>query len=187
MARETAYYIAHGRSLEAITRYHGETEKHLNHLLALKAELGAKGVFQRGNEICGFGFEPGAELPEGLRWNKGYEDQGMAVPAARYKAGKAIQAKMEAHKCPSSFAFNNWVLGKNKSFFILGPNPNGHGMFTGMVGFQKLGDDYILTIPVSDTGEHPVPLDGLPMKTSEYWQRKEADREAENANTPAPV
>lgn len=175
--RETDYYIARGRSLEAVERYQKDALAHRENARTLQTELGATGLFEIENRVVGFAFDRAAELPVGLRWDKNHGHRGMAVPDRRLKEGKDIQKRMDSPTCPSAWDFNHWVLG-DRSMYILGPHPNGHSSSIGIVGFEKLGDDWVLRVPVPDTGSAPVPLDAEPMKRSEYWARKEAQQEA---------
>lgn len=175
MGRETDYYVAAGRSLEAVERYQQEALAHRKAGQALKVQLGADGVFEIENRIVGFAFDPKANLPAGLRWDKKHRSRGMAVPDLRCKEGKVIRDALP--KCPDSWVFNQWILG-NRALYVLGPHPNGHSGAIGVVGFEKLGDDWVLKVPVPDKGDAPAPLDAVPLKRSEYWSRKEAQQEA---------
>jgi hypothetical protein len=177
MARsDTKYYIAAGRSLEAVEDYKRKAEAHLEMAHALVGEIGADGVYRDGNRICGFGFPEGMDLPPGFRWERqGPGKVKIAVPHKGRKEGKAIAARMEEAPHPHSWDFNIAVLGKPDYF--LGPDPFGRGMRTGFVGFEELGDDIVLKVPVPDEGRDPapVPFDATPLKRSDYWARKEAE------------
>lgn len=177
MGRETDYYIAKGRSLEAVERYQKEALAHRENGRALQTQLDAQGIFEIGNQVVGFAYDRNCDLPKGLRWDKKNGHRGMAVPDRRLKEGKAIQKRLESPACPSSWDFNHWILG-DKAMYVLGPHPNGHSSSIGIVGFEHLGGDWVLKVPVPDKGKAPAPIDAEPMKRSEYWARKEAQQEA---------
>jgi len=179
MSRETDYYIAAGRSLEAIERYQREAIAHKENGRALQNELGAEGVFERVNQIVGFKFPEDAELPRGLRWHKDYKYMGMAVPNLRFREGKRIRDRLCDPECPSTWKVNAWIMGDDNSMYFLGPYAGKPGAGAiGIVGFERLGDDWVLKVPAPDKGKAPAPLDAVPMKRSEYWARKEAQEAA---------
>jgi len=136
-------------------------------------------VFESGNQIVGFAFDKNACLPAGLRWDKNHGHRGMAVPNLRFKEGRNIRDRLCNPTCPSTWTVNAWIMGDDNSMYFLGPYAGKPGAGAiGIVGFEKLGDDWVLKVPTPDKGKAPAPLDAVPMRRSEYWARKEA-QEAE--------
>lgn len=177
MDHKYKYYIAGGKTLDAVRAW--QKELHLSDAAIdqLKSEFGAKGMVRRGERIAGLIFE--GEAPAGWRseWGAGSK---FHFPYRKTKADKAIWAKFSAINIPTARAFST-LLGLG-AHGVMTQSASGLGFTMHYPVFETLADErVIVSIPASDSGDPEkefIPPDCEPLKVSEYFALKEADEAA---------
>ena len=172
---ERKYYLAlpGGKSMEAINQWQKMNNEAWDALSALTEKYGAgKEVLQSGKNILAMCFkhDPGRGwCPEPYR-------KGCYKPHRGTKEGKEIARQMNAIKIPDSFTFAKLIGG---GAFIVNGNRWGN------ISFEKVDDNFIVSVPVGSSDHHDndgsfVPPDATRLKLSEYYALKEkleAERE----------
>ena len=172
MSDNAHYFIARGRSAEAVTNYVAAREEALVEGKAIMTRLGASNMYYQGSRLYGFGFTDSSAVdPKQLRRDP--HNPGVWVPAARFKIGKALRDEMELYGSDPDVGDLMQALVGTVALFM--PNPSGRGMVGATCGYEKLGDDWVITMPEDREGSVLTPIDAVPMKRSEYWSRREAD------------
>lgn len=178
---DTHYFIARGRSLEAVEHFVADSEAKMAGAQALMVRLGAKSMYFRGTSLVGFQFEAGSEPTDPKLLRRSRETPDMWVPSARHPPGKALREEMQTCGSPPDAArLMHALIGS--AFLITGRGP-GASMMSGTPGYEKLGDDWVILMPSPMSGDVPVPYDAVPLKRSDYWARKESMGEG----SPAPA
>lgn len=176
MTRECQYFLAAGRSLELCRAYLDAWNVADARIAAFKAEVGAVAIYRRGEwvEAARFSGPP----PAGWKANA----DRTASPNKRTKAGRALAAQMDALRLPSARALTDDLIGDMVCVGMQGFAYRMRG-----VDLHQFGDEIVIEVPAGRP--HPFsdvthdPPDAIPMKASEYWQRKEA-RDAAKAVSP---
>jgi len=170
MSHESRYYIAKGRSLQAVESWREKYRRTMEAGRALAEEIGAEHAAYT-HSICGFSFKDDI-APEG--WEKAghVKDRPFFRPTRRTKAGRALRDRMTRINVPGLWEFER-LLGGGEA--VIGGNR------LALPTFETLGNDVILVIPVAKREEQFTPPDAEPIKASEYWARKEAKEASADA------
>jgi hypothetical protein len=154
---ERAYYVAAGRSLDAISRWKAATEDKLREWKKFERKHRGKLLFVQnwdGSKTpvsMDFGKQ---DIPEGWRIGK---DTEYARPALKTTIGRKLGKEMSAMSTPPL----EKAVGKMQFFGVRVRSP----------GIHRIGDKWIIT-------HHPQaepPLDAKKLKTSQYFAMKERE------------
>ena len=172
MNDSTHYFIARGRSQEAIEKFIADREAGMAGAQALMDRLGAKNVYFQGQRLVGFVFERSSGPTDTKLLRRDRNTKDMWVPSARYQPGKDLRDEMkDCGSGPDTFRLMRDLIGTG--FMITGRGP-GSSMMAGTPGYEKIGDDWVISMPARMDGTVPAPYDAVPLKRSDYWARKEA-------------
>jgi hypothetical protein len=163
---ERKYYLVTpgGKSDQAIKEWQQKYRDACAAGRALGREFGAGEVYKQRNRITAFLFES----DPGRSWRKLKGTDNQYMPHLTTKEGKAIGRRIDGIVIPGGLEFAK-IIG---SGFII------REQFWGIPSFQKIGDDYVLSIPDGDDARF-VPPDAKLLKMSEYYALKEAAGGAE--------
>lgn len=160
MSNNYNHYIARGRSLEIIQKHLAISEAHLAAWIQAAKAVGATRLARQGFAYYGLICETDV-VPEG--WRK-LKKEGCLVPA-RTKAGKAIQAELDAAPPYDPAKVSRDMVGRWAV-----DTEHGRLIFR-YVYPEHIGDVIILHVPKSCEQEPP---DAERIKDSDYWLMKEA-------------
>lgn len=162
------YYIARGRSLDAIKAFQSSRAAYLAACNELIAKHGGPwpGLvpgFRDGRMVAWIAEGVVDTVPECLRLYKG---GGHYVPNGKTPTGRSLSAGLRVvnESCPSAYKLTMAMCGD-----VSISTTNGE-MRMISYGFEKLGDDYV----ISGNDGGLVPYDAEPIARSVYWAKKEA-------------
>ena len=189
MSDNLEYFIAKGRSLEAVEAFVGERHAYLDAINQLIAEYGASNLLGSNRGVSAFLFERGAQIPAGLRKDRRGLGAAGYVPHKRTPEGKKIAERMAEVNKLAPGGLVGRLFNSEYSLGIMTDNDARGGMVISGVGAEQLDGRWVLTVPVPlGKTRAPVPFDAEPMARSVYWRLKEAkdaQNENEHAGSPA--
>jgi len=173
------YYVAGGLSLDVVTAYIAKTEAHHQRWEDVQKELGAANLVVRDDMVVAFAFDadpppdydPLVLRPYTFKKVKFPPSVVVLCPRLNRKAGKALGARLDECPYPYDSLFEQATgLGMK----VLGPSVRGARLAS--MGFEKLGEDIILTIPGMPNGESAgFPTGSRGISRSAYWLMREKE------------
>jgi hypothetical protein len=160
------YKITGGIALERTVAFFNERHEQLKARKAIIQELGAKGEYSNDNGISGLVFD---EPPQGWR-----PITGTIYKPPLTKEGKALTKRLKSLRVSGGREFHVAINGGAGGFGFM--DFTDAGMVISYIVYEKIGPDFILIVPDEpDEARQWNPPDSCePLKTSEYWQLKEA-------------
>lgn len=154
----TVYYIAAGKSLEAIKQWQKElpevNAKRADYFKSISVQNGWTRTGARNIDVIfGILVGKGETVPDGFR--KSPTNPNAYVPDKRTAIGKRRSKELSELDAPRLDIGNMFI----------------HGARAYWPGFETHGDKFI----ISQHKNAPPPPDAVPMKRSEYWAMKEAE------------
>jgi hypothetical protein len=167
-AAKTFYFIAKGRSLEAVMAWGAKREAALGIMAKVFEEVGA----ERGG---GDGAQLSLYLPDGKQpqvpgWRPKASKRGWWLVDRTTPEGKAMAKRLADAKIPGAMDLEVGVSPVIKGFSMECCIP------------ERIGDAWTLQVPELKGKPSGTPWDAQPLKASDYWALKEA---AEAAKAPA--
>lgn len=130
--------------LEAIQEHAAEHKAIRAKVRELSEEFGADGLMSRGQEVKGFIFRDPAKVPAGWCHAAGEDTY---RPANRGK-GREIMERLQALQVPTAITLQE-KLDCNPMHFM-------RGLRVEFMGFEKLGDVWVLSVPAISPDESDV-------------------------------
>lgn len=149
----TVYYIAAGKSLEAIEAWASKSIEANRRRSAYREETGAKGFWGTRSTVSGILLDPSDQVPDGFKASR--EGQRVFVPDRRTKIGKQRTIELRKLTEPRLCFSGIFIDGRTMHW----------------PGCEKRGDIWIII----QFEKMPPPQDAILMKRSEYWAMKEAE------------
>lgn len=179
MSKEYYYYKVTGGAVRAAyERWLAVYKQQKAARDALAVSFGASGTYANRNVVKGLVFEEGQTPPDGWRTVDG--ERTVFAPYGPGKAAKDIRKRFREHPLHDATDLQDAVIGKPSHFRFM------DGMCIRFMTFELLGDQFILLVPkverpgaVNDgeSGWEPPDDQCVALKTSEYWQLKEAEED----------
>lgn len=158
------FKVTGGAVQKAIDEFLILRNQHIDAQQAFLKEVGGQQTYGNERVVAGIFFKDG--VPEGWRRERNH---GYCVPAGRTPEAKALRARMRNLPCAGAEKFTDIVLGTPSVFRFM------EGLAIGWMGFEKIGDTMILSVPkVSSNPWEPPDEFCSELKMSEYWQLKES-------------
>lgn len=177
MSRERDYYLARGRSLEAIKEHQAASVAYVEALFAVLPEYGIQIDPKSSTFFLGLGGFIGWPLPlthsipEG--WVRDRRHKDMICPNGSRKkdnvVGKALRKALDGlPKYPNEISLCHALCGQ--PFAWSGPGPKGgFGRTIGYYLYEELGGEFVISIQAGGK----APYDAEPLLRSTYWKMKE--------------
>ena len=172
-----SYYLARGRSLDAVIRFTADRQAYTDACIAVIRSVGGDGEkrLSRGGVVCGFWFDgPTPDWAKPVKSHPGYIEG-----RVRSRQGKMLSAVFlrQGYRAWNATDFATRYLGMQELFQF------GDGsMFERGVGMEIVGTEYVLSTHAWWKDDY-APPDAERIPTSRYWQLREA---ADNAAKASP-
>jgi len=187
------YFIATSPFIELAEAEHRRLKDTQDECQRWKEALGARSLVTRGTFIVGFTLEEGASIPPELRLHKtltrwaGFDvyTPNRGTKGETKKRVKEINAALtrscsahDSHKNHRDVAQLCGITLNDFGTIRPGLPHRGGGSIVLFAGFEKVGDTWLVRIPLTDQKKPSMTPDGRRLKTSEYFQLKEEVEEA---------
>jgi hypothetical protein len=165
MTVERKYFVAAGKSLEAVARFFADRKAAGEARWEFVQKMGAKGGWGNDLSFIGLVIDPTAPVPEGWRESERSTEHRVIIPDQRRKAGKLARREMDDKRflIPDYSAMGDYIGGD-------WVHAAGMMHFTTV---EKIGEEFVIAVPVETDGTFHQPEDARPIKQSEYWLMKE--------------
>lgn len=162
MSINKAYFIAKGRSLEAVQAWLAKRQAGLDAVTAIFNETGSNRA--RGN---GAGLEiymdSSDQKPAMVGWRRMARTSMGWVPDRKTAEGKALVQRLRSTYIPTGMELSvgcSMVIGDGMRCYSAVP--------------EQVGDVLVIAVPYVKAEDIQTPWDAEPLKTSEFWAMKEA-------------
>jgi hypothetical protein len=169
MEKEYLYYkVTGGKIQEAYNKWLELYDKQQAARVSLCKEFGASLVFANSRGVEGLLFKDGQTPPTEWKRKDGHP-KGVYSPFGSTKEMKAIRKRLKNnYQLADYWKFQEFIVNREDPFYFM------DGMYMRCMGFELIGDQFILLVPkIEKTTWTPPDEFCTLLKNSEYWQLKE--------------